>query len=161
MRSSAFTFVAALLLAAILARGSFAARMSAAEPLGCDGQVVGLVDADGTTRLACPSDASLSGCASVRPGLRYRGCSPDGVVTGPMLALHGQPIEINAATADDLRALPNVGAGLSKRITAARAEAPFCSLDALARVQGLGPKRIAALEGCVTFESAGCPAAER
>ena len=56
---------------------------------------------------------------------------------------------INAATQKQLEALPGIGPALAKRIIAGR---PYSSLQDLQRVRGLGPSKVAALQGLVNFE---------
>ena len=53
-----------------------------------------------------------------------------------------QRININTATAEELQNLPNIGPALAQSINAAR---PFDEVDDLARVPGIGPKRLAAV----------------
>ena len=56
-------------------------------------------------------------------------------------------VNLNTATADELRQLPGIGPALAAAIIAAR---PFDSVDDLLRVRGIGPRRLAALRGwCV------------
>lgn len=58
----------------------------------------------------------------------------------------GRPIDVNAASAEDLRLLPGIGPALSARIVASRREqGPFSSVEALRRVRGIGPKTVARL----------------
>ena len=53
----------------------------------------------------------------------------------------GAPLDVNAATAAQLEALPGIGPVLAQRIVADRQEnGPFRSLDDLLRVPGIGPK---------------------
>jgi competence ComEA-like helix-hairpin-helix protein len=50
-----------------------------------------------------------------------------------------QPVDINRASEEDLRALPGIGGVLAARIVEARErDGPFASLDDLGRVKGLG-----------------------
>lgn len=53
-----------------------------------------------------------------------------------------QRVNINKAPVVDLTNLPGIGAGLAASIVAAR---PFLSVDDLARVPGIGPKRLSAV----------------
>jgi competence protein ComEA len=52
------------------------------------------------------------------------------------------PIDLNAATADELQRLPGVGATTARAIVAARAAAPFSSVNDLNKVKGIGPKTL-------------------
>jgi competence protein ComEA len=52
------------------------------------------------------------------------------------------PVNINRASAAELRNLPGIGPTLSQRIVEARAQRPFASVDELRRVRGIGPKTL-------------------
>jgi hypothetical protein len=138
-----------------------ASRSSGAEPLAalnCP-DLVGIVDTHGE-RLACGDDPEAAECARrnqpLVPGDRHRGCVSLGPLRGAVLRLHGLPIDVNRATADDLRALPGVGAGLALRLVEERARAPYCRPADLERVSGIGPRRSAALAPELRFVGAGC-----
>jgi len=62
------------------------------------------------------------------------------------VALFAAPVDLNAASLAELEALPGVGPGLAARIAAGR---PYRDVEELARVPGLGPRRLAALRGRV------------
>ena len=68
--------------------------------------------------------------------------SPKNGATGSRKAAAGVPeqnkLDVNAATAQELDALPGIGSVLAKRIIAAR---PFKSADDLRRVKGIGKKK--------------------
>ncbi len=51
-------------------------------------------------------------------------------------------IDVNRATADELRRLPGIGATLSQRIIQTREEKPFQSVEELRRVRGIGAKTL-------------------
>jgi DNA uptake protein ComE-like DNA-binding protein len=90
-----------------------------------------------------------------------RASPPRGTATAPKKAprrpaergLPSTPINVNAATAGELEALPRVGPALAARIVAERtANGPFPDLDALdKRVKGIGPALAAAIQPFVTF----------
>jgi competence ComEA-like helix-hairpin-helix protein len=62
-----------------------------------------------------------------------------------------RPLDINRATVAELARLPGVGPGLAQRIFDEREHrGPFDSPDALRRVVGIGPKKLAALRDLVT-----------
>ena len=58
------------------------------------------------------------------------------------------PIDVNAATAEDLQRLPGVGAMLAARIMAERDKAKFTKVDELRRVPGIGAKTLEKLRPC-------------
>lgn len=58
------------------------------------------------------------------------------------LAAWGAPVDVNRATVEELASLDGVGPKLGARIVAAR---PFRSLEDLARVRGIGRRRVARL----------------
>jgi competence ComEA-like helix-hairpin-helix protein len=60
------------------------------------------------------------------------------------------PVDLNRATADELRRLPGVGAGLAARIIEARDAAPFASVEDLRRVRGLGAAKLERVRPLVT-----------
>jgi competence ComEA-like helix-hairpin-helix protein len=62
-----------------------------------------------------------------------------------------QTVNLNTATLEELEALPGVGAGLAKRMIAAREQKPFSSLEDLDRVPGVGTKLLAKLRDRVTW----------
>ncbi len=53
-----------------------------------------------------------------------------------------EPIDVNHATAADLRRLPGIGPTLSQRIIETRAQRPFRSVEDLRRVRGIGAKTL-------------------
>lgn len=73
---------------------------------------------------------------------------PFGRVFGPRpAAATDRRVNLNTATADELRQLPGIGPALAASIIAAR---PFTTVDDLSRVRNIGPRRLAALrEWCV------------
>ena|GEM_PF-1447403 len=65
--------------------------------------------------------------------------------------LLGRPVDVNAATEEELQALPGIGPGLARGLVEDRERrGPFRSLDELLRVRGFGPARIGALQGLAT-----------
>ena len=70
----------------------------------------------------------------------------------------GERVDVDHATAEELRRLPGVGPRLAARIVADRdANGPFASLAGLARVPGLGAAKLRGIGPLVTF--GGVPAA--
>lgn len=96
-------------------------------------------------------ERSASGCDPVGRGVPPRhwiGCGADGGprrdLTGAEKVLSGVAIDVNAASAEDLAAVPGLSAKLGAAIVADRAsEGAFASLDELVRVRGIGPVRLA------------------
>lgn len=69
-------------------------------------------------------------------------------VFGPRPGTADRRVNLNTATAGELRQLPGIGPALAAAIIAAR---PFAAVDDLLRVRNIGPRRLAALrEWCVT-----------
>ncbi len=64
------------------------------------------------------------------------------------LVLSGR-LDPNTASAEQLQALPGIGASLSQRILDERARGPFTDAADLERVRGIGPKTVARLEPLV------------
>lgn len=63
------------------------------------------------------------------------------------------PLNLNAASAEELTALPGIGEALAARIVEHReANGPFETVEDLTDVSGIGPAKLAALEGLVTVE---------
>ena len=63
----------------------------------------------------------------------------------------GGPVNVNAADAAALEALPGIGPVLAERIVADRAaNGPFASIEDLERVSGVGPSLVARLAGLAT-----------
>lgn len=61
------------------------------------------------------------------------------------------PLDLNAASEEELTALPGIGPELARRIAAYREDnGPFPTVEALTEVSGIGPAKLEALEGLVT-----------
>jgi competence ComEA-like helix-hairpin-helix protein len=72
-------------------------------------------------------------------------------VDPPPVAADPRPLDLNHATLGELARLPGVGPGLAQRILEERQRrGRFDSPEALRRVVGLGPKKLAALRDLVT-----------
>ena len=55
----------------------------------------------------------------------------------------GLPLDINRRSAAELALVPGIGAGLAERIVAHRAQhGPFCQVEGLIAVRGVGPKSL-------------------
>lgn len=78
-------------------------------------------------------------------------------ISRPVAVSHGEgrlvmglPIEINTATVRDLTALPGIGPKIAERIVGTRRDiGGFASVDDLQMVNGIGPKKLAAIRGLV------------
>lgn len=63
------------------------------------------------------------------------------------------PLDLNSATAEELEALPGIGAELASRILEyRRTHGGFTAVEELMEVPGIGEGRFAALEGRITVE---------
>ena len=69
------------------------------------------------------------------------------------LAVDTSPLDLNAATAEDLAELPGIGPELAARIVAYRAEhGPFARVEDIMEVKGVGPGKFADLDGLIAAE---------
>jgi competence protein ComEA len=76
--------------------------------------------------------------------------APRPVGNGPKKIQPGEPpIDVNAASAEELQRLPDIGPVKAQAIVAARANAPFRSVNDLDRVKGIGPKTLEKLRPLV------------
>lgn len=62
-------------------------------------------------------------------------------------------VDLNRATADELKRLPGIGPGLAARIIEARDVKPFASIADLRRVRGLGTATLERLRPLVTVSA--------
>lgn len=81
------------------------------------------------------------------PPRHWIGCSSDPgprrALTGRERVLLGLPLDLNAASAEDLAAVPGLSPRLAADAVADRARnGPFAAVDALLRVRGIGPARL-------------------
>ncbi len=81
--------------------------------------------------------AAAAPAGTVQDGVVQDGAAQDGLV------------DLNAATAADLDALPGIGPVLADRIVAHREERPFTTVDELADVAGIGPTLLERLRALV------------
>src|SRR5436305_1970317 len=65
------------------------------------------------------------------------------------MAALGVPVDVNRATVEELASLDGVGPKLAERIVAAR---PFATVDDVARVRGIGAKRLARLRARLSLD---------
>lgn len=89
---------------------------------------------------------------------REPGQSPDNAPFGSGPRPSPFPIDLNAASATELEALPRVGPALAKRIIERRQRAgAFQSLDDLRHVRGIGPATLRLFDTLVTFSGRHSP----
>jgi competence protein ComEA len=77
-------------------------------------------------------------------------------VRGPARRLFGLPLDPNRASPASLETLPGIGPARAAAIAAARSERPFCRLDDLDRIPGIGPRTLEKLSGLLAIESFTC-----
>jgi len=137
------------------AQGAAAWNAAPPEPPRCPVRVE-VVGPERRSALVCAAEVprTVSGFGGVAPaGLRdgdrvevAAGGVLVGRMPGPALRLLRLPIDINAASVEDLQALPGIGPELASRLAAGR---PYRSIGGLAGVPGIGRKRLAALAQAV------------
>ena len=72
--------------------------------------------------------------------------------TGSIEVPETAPLNVNTATAEELEALPGIGAVTAQRIIEHREQyGPFLCMDDLLNVYGIGPSTLEQLEGLVIF----------
>jgi competence protein ComEA len=93
------------------------------------------------------------------PPRHWIGCradpGPPRALSGRERVLLGRPVDLNAASVEDLAAIP----GLSPRLAEAvaddrRRRGPFATVEALLRVRGIGPARLAQARPWLEVEAA-------
>jgi competence protein ComEA len=83
---------------------------------------------------APPRPFPLAGAATNKPEVAENG------TPGKKLTQDDVPLDLNRATAEDLKRLPGVGPKLANAIIAARDKKPFTCVEELRQVKGIGPK---------------------
>ncbi len=81
-------------------------------------------------------------CLPAGGGLRAGDREGGGRMAPDRLAAWGAPVDLNRATVEELASLDGIGPKLGARIVAAR---PFRSVEDLAKVRGVGRRRLARL----------------
>lgn len=61
----------------------------------------------------------------------------------------GVPVDVNAASSEELQSLPGIGPALAARWIAGR---PYRSIDDIVRIRGVGPKTLAKLRARLVLE---------
>lgn len=69
-------------------------------------------------------------------------------------AAQQQLVDVNAATAEELAALPGIGPAKAEAIVEYRAKQRFSTVEELMQVQGVGPKLFEQLKGYITVGAA-------
>jgi competence protein ComEA len=92
-------------------------------------------------------DVESTMAAAPKGGTTTRAPEP---AAGKKAAAPGEPIDVNTATAEELRKLPGIGPKMSQAIISEREKAPFKSVDDLRRVHGIGAKTLDRLRPYVT-----------
>jgi competence protein ComEA len=88
------------------------------------------------------------------PGPDKQAPPPGGMGAAPKKITNpNEPINLNRASAEELRQLPGIGPKLSQLIMDERQKRPFQSVDDLRRVRGIGPKTIERLRPYATTEN--------
>jgi competence protein ComEA len=89
-----------------------------------------------------PTETRLAGQASPVEAQPYP--------SAPAAAASSGLIDLNTATQEALESLPGIGPKTAEKIIAYRARVPFRSVDDLANVSGIGPKKLEAVRSLVT-----------
>lgn len=111
-------------------------------------QVVVPVPGEGVAVAGAPAAGSAGGTAGGTVAAGGAGGSPAG---GGAPGAAGAPLDLNAADAGALDALPGIGPVLAERIVAHRDEVgPYDSVDDLESVSGIGPSVLADIRDLVT-----------
>jgi competence protein ComEA len=106
--------------------------------------------AGGMTGDADPERVNLAGILRDGDQVHVPGMEQEIVLPTPG---GGGVVNVNAATADELAALPGVGPTMAERILQYReANGPFASLEALDVVEGIGPALLEKIKESVVFE---------
>ncbi len=76
--------------------------------------------------------------------------APGGALGGALPLLFGHPLDLNLAPVRALEVLPGIGPARAEAIARARFQRPFCSVEELERVRGIGPATVARLAPVAT-----------
>ncbi|MEO0815320.1 MAG: ComEA family DNA-binding protein, partial [Myxococcota bacterium] len=105
---------------------------------------------DGDVLIGCRGEERFAGCGPLKAGDRVHLDGECRVEPGAMSAglrlLQGLRLDLNRASEGDLELLDGVGPSLAQAIVEYRGEhGPFRAVDDLEKVNGIGPKTLAAL----------------
>ena len=90
----------------------------------------------------------------VKPAALGVSVSTDRLVPQEDVAPPFEPVDLNTATAEELTSLNGIGPALAERILAYRKQnGPFSSVEEVLNVNGIGEKKLEALEGWVTVST--------
>jgi competence protein ComEA len=107
---------------------------------------------------APPAPAACPAPREVAPG-EVR-CDGPPRLSGAAALLFGEPLDPNRAPAVALAALPGIGPGRAEAILRERAIRPFCRIEDLERVPGIGPRTLARMAPFLAVETVGGPCAD-
>jgi competence protein ComEA len=122
--------------------------------------LVEVVEKAGGPRLALPANPALASGTRIEVG--ENGLPVLARMHGAELLTLGLPIDLNAATASDLDALPGIGPALAGRLVEYRQQhGPFKKIDELINVSGIGPKLLEKIKPFLIISEDNKTAAER
>ncbi len=146
-RITALAWAGACICLALLGQVSAVESTASRVTADCDPGSASLVAVDGVFH--CEAVVACDG-GEVRAGDVFSAAGPcvarRGRMDGEDLETLGIPVDVSTASEDELASLPGIGPELARRIAAAR---PLRSVDELLRVDGIGPKRLAAMRSRV------------
>jgi competence protein ComEA len=125
-------------------------KRAASSPLAACGAILACLALVG---LARGYELSHRGAAPDGPAFARSdgGAPPDGGGTQVARLLEDRPVDVNRATAEELKLLPRIGPTLAARIVEERERGgPFRSVSDLTRVRGIGPRTVERLSSLAT-----------
>ena len=100
-------------------------------------------------RTVAPAKPTVDDLPLAQPARRATPANSEPLPKG---APPAQPVDVNRASEEELRALPGIGGVLAARIVEARErDGPFASLDDLRRVRGLGRAKLEKLTAAIAL----------
>ena len=101
---------------------------------------------------------TLRGETTAAAGNGYTVSAERSVPAERLIAPRPAPLDINAASAEELEALPGIGPVLAQRIVDYRAEhGAFASAEELLRVEGIGETKLENIRGGITLGEEAAP----